>query len=82
MTELGIVAVSVEQGACPVCLGQLGVGDRRGQRRLVGLAGRTEHPARHRHRHPVKGIGGGRLADERVHHFAGRSAAADTPQRS
>jgi hypothetical protein len=35
---------------------------------VVGLAGRPEHPARHRHRHPARGIGGGRLADERLHH--------------
>ncbi len=74
MTELGIVAVRVEQGSCPVCLGQLGVGDRRGQPPVVGLAGQPEHPARHRHRHPVRGSGGGQLADERVHHFAGRFA--------
>ncbi len=41
---------------------------------VVGLAGQPEHPARHRHRHPLRGSGGGQLADERVHHFDGRFA--------
>ncbi len=74
VAELRVVAARVEQGVGPVCLGRLGVGDRRGQPPVVGLAGQPEHPARHRHRHPVRGIGGGQLADEQVHHFAGRFA--------
>ncbi|MFD6626222.1 hypothetical protein, partial [Streptomyces diastaticus] len=71
VTELGIVTVSGEQSIGTICLGELGVGDRPVQPPVVGLAGQPEHPARHRHRHPVRGIGGGQLADERVHDFGG-----------
>ncbi|MFD7532820.1 hypothetical protein ACFV8E_35360 [Streptomyces sp. NPDC059849] len=45
MAELRVGAVGVEQGVCPIRLGQPGVCDRPGQPTVVGLAGQpsTRH---------------------------------------
>jgi hypothetical protein len=74
VTELRVVAVGVEQRVGPVGLLELGIGDRLLEPAVVGLAGQPEHPARHRHGHPDRGVLGGQLADEGVHHFPGRFA--------
>ena len=42
---------------------------------VVPLLGETQYPARHRHRHPSRGVRGGHLAHERVHHFGVRRFA-------
>jgi hypothetical protein len=70
VAELGVVAVGVEQHVGQVRGVELGVADRAGEPPVVGLAGELEDPARHRDGDPV----GGKLADERVHHFPGRFA--------
>ena len=56
--------------------GELGAGDGVLQPPVVGLTGDTKDPARHRHRHPHRGILSRQLTDELVHHFPGRLARA------
>lgn len=52
ISELGIVAMGIEQGIRPVRPVQFGSGDRIGEPPVVGLAGELEDPARHRHGNP------------------------------
>jgi len=70
IAELGVLAMSIEQGVGAMRADELGVADGLGQPAVIGLAGDLQDPARHRDGHPV----GGQLADERVHHFPGRFA--------
>jgi hypothetical protein len=74
MPELRVVPMGVEQSVGAVRLHPVGVSDRSSEPPVVGLAGEFQDPARHRDRHPERGVGGGQLTNERVHHFPGRFA--------
>lgn len=76
VAELRVVAVRVEQRVGPVCLGQFGVGDRAGQPPVIGLSGRPQHPARHRH--PHRGAGGRPARGRAGTSFTGPAAVPPT----
>ena len=70
VSELGIVAMGVEDRVRQPRLVQLGISERLSKPPVVGLAGKVEDPTRHRDGNTVVG----ELSDERVHHFPGRFA--------
>ena len=70
IAELGVIAVSVEEGVRPVGLDEFGVGHGGDEPAVIGLAGELQDPQRHRDGDPV----GGELTHERVEPFPGRFA--------
>ncbi|MGL4297954.1 MAG: hypothetical protein ACRCW4_02645 [Candidatus Neomicrothrix subdominans] len=71
VTELGIIAVGVEDRIRQIRLVELGHSHRLDEPRVVVLAVELEHPARHRHRHPESGTAASELPHEGVEPFPG-----------
>ena len=69
-SELGVIAVGIEQGVRAVCLDQFRGGDLVFQPPIVGLAGELQNPQGHRDGNPVDG----ELSHERVEPCDGRFA--------
>ncbi|RFZ35288.1 hypothetical protein DAVIS_04420 [Mycobacterium marinum] len=66
VTELGIVAVGVEDRVGQIRLVVFGIGDRTRQPGVVVLTMELQYPTRDRHRHPDRGVDGRQLLYERV----------------
>ena len=55
VSELGVLAVSIEQGVGTVGLDALDLGDGVGQPTVIGLTRELQNPARHRDADPIGG---------------------------
>ncbi len=74
VTERGVVLVDVADHVDDVRVVPVPLTHRVFEPLVVPLSRETQHPARHRDRHPDGGTGRGHLTDEREDYFPGRFA--------